>query len=427
MSSRTSLPLLLALAVLLLANAVGAAAHPTGTTKADLSTNNGVAAYLKSKGFDPAGFVIQRGSLNYAGTHCPGRSWNCTKRKKVVQLGAGNHGKNVADCEPNGTMTKTANSGATTVTCVVVQSATSGKNDARCSLGAREKASVVLDCRIEQTNVNGDNVARVKQRSNQDDGANQRATLNSLVRQTNGAGDNRSDVKQTIDQSSHDVAMVSVPTQNQEGRFSGRVEQSSETGSNVSNLAQKLHQSGKASGGSNIVQRQFGDHFGDVDQTNGSVEDANARSKSKSKAKSKSFSRSQAHQSEHQRLKGPGEQIQIGPQFCCSTQLGGDDKHTQVQIRQDSKQTASQDDAEQSISLTGKCTTVGDCGIRHSARNDEDSIKVRERCSGTAEAPCTLFVQTTCGAQPYESLRYLHNSPVCVSGDETPSTTKRRR
>jgi hypothetical protein len=420
MSSRTSLPLVLVFASFLLATAVGAAAQPARSAQADLSTSNGVAAYLRSQGIDPTGFVVQRGARNYAGPNCPGRRWTCTKRKKVVQLG---HGKNLADCGPGGTLTVSPNA----ISCVVVQSSTGGKNDARCSLNGGDATPIVLDCRIEQTNVNGDNIARVKQRSDQDEGADQRATLNTFVKQTNGAGDNRSDVKQTIDQSSHEIVMAN-PAQNQEGRFSAQIAQTSATGGNVSELAQRLDQSGKARGGSNIVQRQFGNQSGDVDQTNGETPDIQSRSGWK--RKSKSFSVARADQSERQRLKGPGQQTQIGPQFCCATQLGGDSDRTDVRIRQESRQTASQDDADQTSTSTGTCTTVGDCGIRQRLSDDEDSIKVRETCSGSAGEPCSLEIVTTCQSRSDGHYGYSHNKPkpkkACVTGEEGPSVTKRR-
>src|SRR5512133_863623 len=415
MSRKTAL-LLPGLAILLLANSVGAAARPVGATRADLSTDQGVAAFLNVKGLNAKGFVIQRGQFNYAGSKCPGRKWNCTKKTKVVQVTSGTHGKNRLECDP-GTLTNT--------TCVVVQNASSGKNQARCSLDSRGVTPVVLTCQITQTNVDGDNIARIHQHVVQRDGPNQQATLNAQVTQTTGTGDNDSDVKQAIDQRSTEVSMANAPTQNQDGRFSAIIAQTSTSGSNDSHLVQDLDQSGKASGGLNIVQRQFGEGLGDVDQRIGSTEGSTAPTTSKHKSKSKhrdksksgSFSRSRARQSEHQRLKGPGQQIQIGPFSCCSTQLGGDPDRTRVRIRQDSKQTASQDSASQSQSLTGECTTVGDCGIRQFAQNNQDSIRVRQRCTAPPGGTCSLFVPTTCGPEG------------CTTGgsEGSPSSTSRKK
>jgi hypothetical protein len=416
MSRRIAL-LLLGLATLL-ASSVGAAARPAGTVQADLTTNEGVAAYLSSRGLSAKGFVIQRGRLNYAGPKCPGRKWKCTKKTKVVQVASGEHGRNRVDCD--GSLTQTTNA----ATCIVVQNSTSGKNKARCSLAARDVSPVVLTCQITQTNTDGDNVARVREKVAQRDGATQLATLNAQVMQTNGTGDNDSNVTQTIDQRSDELAMASAPTQNQESRFSGRIAQTSDSGSNDSRLIQKLDQFGKASGGTNVVQRQFNDGLGDVDQTIGDVGEPSATGNSKSRhkksrksKKSKSFSTSFARQTEHQRLKGPGQQIQIGPFACCSTQLGGDQDNTQTRIRQRSHQEASQPTAQQSISLEGTCTTVGDCGIRHRAQNNEDSIRVLQRCVAPEGGTCSLFVPTTCGSEGCSS----------GGGEGSASVTKRRR
>lgn len=399
MSRRIPL-LLLGLAAVVLASSVGAAERPVGTSQVVLSTNEGVAAYLSSRGLNAKGFVVQRGRLNYAGPKCPGRKWKCTKNTKVVQVASGKHGRNQVDCD--GSLTQTTNA----VTCIVVQNATSGKNKARCSLAARDVSPVVLTCQITQTNTDGDNIARVRERVAQRDGADQRATVNAQVTQTNGTGDNESDVNQRINQRSDEVAMTTVPTQNQEGRFSGRIAQTSDSGSNDSRLIQDLDQSGKASGATNIVQRQFSEGLGDVDQTIGEVDSESVTGQSKSKRKksgkskkSKSFSKSFARQTEHQRLQGPGQQTQIGPFHCCSTQLGGDQDRTQARIRQRSHQEASQATAVQSILLEGTCTTVGDCGIRHRAQNNEDLIRVLQRCVAPEGGTCSLFVPTTCGSE----------------------------
>jgi hypothetical protein len=425
MSTRAPLLLLLALAMFVLAGA-GGAANAAGTARADLSTNSGVAAYLRSQGVDSKGFVVQRGRLNYAGPNCPGRGWNCTRKTKVVQLSSSRHGENRHECGPNGTLT-TTNGTMKTIRCVVVQNTTSGKNRAKCELSARKHPNVVLECEITQANVSGDNVARIKERVSQKKGADQRARLTAVVTQTNGTGDNESDLKQTIDQKTDDLSLASAPNQNQEGRFSGRVTQTSEKGSNFSDLDQHLDQSGKARGSSTLVQRQFGDHFGDVDQTNGASNGpSSASTRSKSGSRSKIKSRSEAHQSERQSLKGPGQQIQIGPLFCCSTQLGGDPKKTSVSIRQESSQRASrkksgshrsssQPAADQQLTITGQCTTVGTCKVSQRGRNNVDSIKVRERCSGSGGSTCSLFVPTTCGASG------------CVTGDEETEVTGRRR
>src|ERR1044071_4104166 len=68
------------------------------TAQVDLSTRAGVVHYLATLGFDPSGFVIQRGRHNYAGPKCPGKGWSCTRSTRVVQIAtqAGNNAINNA-------------------------------------------------------------------------------------------------------------------------------------------------------------------------------------------------------------------------------------------------------------------------------------------------------------------------------------------
>jgi len=75
-------------AAIALVSASGAA---TGTVPAvatiDLSSKTKVHQYLRSIHVNPKGVVIQRGQRNYAGPHCPGKGWNCTTARRVIQIG----------------------------------------------------------------------------------------------------------------------------------------------------------------------------------------------------------------------------------------------------------------------------------------------------------------------------------------------------
>ena len=59
---------------------------PTTIELPNLATRAAVIRYVRSRGIDPTGLVIQRGARNYAGPNCPGKSWNCTRATKVVQI-----------------------------------------------------------------------------------------------------------------------------------------------------------------------------------------------------------------------------------------------------------------------------------------------------------------------------------------------------
>jgi hypothetical protein len=74
-------------AAIALLSASGAA---TGTVpavaKIDVSSKAKVHQYLRSIHVNPKGIVIQRGQRNYAGPHCPGKGWNCTTARRVIQI-----------------------------------------------------------------------------------------------------------------------------------------------------------------------------------------------------------------------------------------------------------------------------------------------------------------------------------------------------
>jgi hypothetical protein len=97
----------------------GAGANARHVAQVDLSTKQGVHAYLRSLGLNPARFVIQRGAFNYSGANCPGKKWTCTKATRVVQISTGAPGGNVATCTDAdcGTVVQSATSGGNTYTC----------------------------------------------------------------------------------------------------------------------------------------------------------------------------------------------------------------------------------------------------------------------------------------------------------------------
>src|SRR5215217_4473703 len=123
---RRVLTLAIAAAVIAVAggsSATGGVARPAA---ADLSTRQGAVSYLRSLGLSPDGFVVQRGTRNYAGPKCPGKGWTCTSSTRVLQISTA--GTNVGNC--NGT--NLSGSGAS-YSCAIVQEA-GGSNAATCTL-----------------------------------------------------------------------------------------------------------------------------------------------------------------------------------------------------------------------------------------------------------------------------------------------------
>jgi hypothetical protein len=136
----------------------------TGSGKLDLSTDKAVYAYLRSLGVNPATVVIQRGTRNYAGPNCPGRRWNCTTARRVIQIGTGPRRSSGAQrsLAPTNTVECTGvpmpTNTATAQTCVIVQmNATS--NTARC-VEKSDSPAVAQTCTITQTGADNDAYVR---------------------------------------------------------------------------------------------------------------------------------------------------------------------------------------------------------------------------------------------------------------------------
>src|SRR5436305_14985163 len=93
---------------------------------AKLSTRAGANLYLAQHGLSPRGFVIQRGTHNYAGPNCPGKGWTCTTSKRVLQVSSQAGHVNQADCSGVGIVTDQPGD------CEIVQRNTDGSNMATC-------------------------------------------------------------------------------------------------------------------------------------------------------------------------------------------------------------------------------------------------------------------------------------------------------
>src|SRR5713226_10737461 len=150
MRMRVGMALVAAAAATMLTSTAGATGGVAGSARVDLSTRTAVVKYLRSIGSDPAGVVIQRGAHNHAGASCPGKRWNCTSARRVVQISTSTKATNDASCTPG---TSTSNS------CVIVQ-AGPGDNNASCTL-AGAPAGATQSCSITQTNATGANNATV--------------------------------------------------------------------------------------------------------------------------------------------------------------------------------------------------------------------------------------------------------------------------
>jgi len=133
------------MAVVAVVAAVGLPAIPAAA--GELTDLESIQTYLSSIGVDPSDAIVQDGGLNYAGPSCPGGAWSCvTVTGPVVQMNSGgiNIFESTASDDPN--------------TCTVVQTNTTGTNDATCTLSTATNGTTQR-IRITQSNGSGANNA----------------------------------------------------------------------------------------------------------------------------------------------------------------------------------------------------------------------------------------------------------------------------
>jgi hypothetical protein len=214
---RRALTLAIAAAIIAVAGGSSAAGGVAQPAAADLSTRQGAVSYLRSLGLRPDGFVIQRGTRNYAGPKCPGKGWTCTTSTRVLQISTA--GTNVGNC--NGT--NLSGTGAA-YACEIVQE-TGGSNAATCTLTTDDSGdgtptgAITQNCTIKQKVLStgkktGKNTATITQRINAARAGTGCASLSLLatdlqcvngqsasIAQTNSSGPNEAYITQAVNQS----------------------------------------------------------------------------------------------------------------------------------------------------------------------------------------------------------------------------------
>ena len=145
------------------------APHVQAVAKIDVSSKAKVHQYLRSIHVNPKGVVIQRGQRNYAGPHCPGKGWNCTTARKVIQIAtaaqarAGRSfnatgGTNVASC------VKLTGSSQT---CSIIQVAGNGFSNKATVTQVIGQSGQTLNgtqgAQVTQTSTNGSNTVQLDQ------------------------------------------------------------------------------------------------------------------------------------------------------------------------------------------------------------------------------------------------------------------------
>ena len=424
--------------------------HAGNHPKFDLSTRAGAVGYLRSKGVDPNGVVIQRGTRNYAGPRCPGRAWTCTTAKRVVQIARTNSAtsSNQFTCTPS-----TGGSATAPNSCVVVQSSSGTDNNATC-------IEVVGDptgpesCQIFQSNTTGANNAYVKQSIAASTGTTQDATQKAEISQVNSGGSNNVQVNQDLKESSSvTVTGTANTTQTQDGHQTTSVYQHSDTGNNAAKVLQSLTLKASATGGGSITQNQ--DTAGSTPNTRAAVyqnsdEDVNnptstgtntaymfqTNDLNASASKATSLTQQQGsptngiqghavqasqgvssateNQKEHQTLgasqiKNAPLQTQYGPMWTGSPQ--GNNPNDTYTLTQSSDQNTSPESPHQLDAEYLNCETSGNCTGTQTASNDKQTFT--NTCS---DSDCNLSL--TISSAPDSTPDIC--SGDCGNGDEAP-------
>jgi uncharacterized repeat protein (TIGR01451 family) len=411
-----------AVALMVLAGS-GAAANGAGLAQPAWTVAK-AKSYMRSIGINPRSIVVQSGQRNYAGPRCPGKNWNCTRAKHVIQIS-----RSFTSVIANKFTCKGASAGtdAGTNKCVVVQIGTTADNDARCFLTDQvsKESNTSQTCEITQTNGTGRNFAWVVQDLRQYDAASETANQHATVKQTNRAGNNEVMATQTLIQSS--VFTAATLTQMQEARQAVGVDQHSGTGSNTSEIHQSLQLravvfsgQGAISQSQNITDAgpntlaevsQISDSGGRNDSTLQQYNrlEAQATSKKGPVVQKQGSLSGGLHGDVHQDSTGvsttssvqdedqiahattpPGTltQVQIGPLFCCGAGSSIGNGDNSVTISQTGHQES--DGGSQTNIAEASCRSSGTCGTHQHKDNNVDSLTVDDSCEGSVESPCII-------------------------------------
>jgi hypothetical protein len=163
----------------------------------------------KNYSINPKKVVIQKGARNYAGPKCPGKGWNCTKARQVIQYslhhddddGEPNYnGRNRFACSSSygGTGSQDNNPNDGQVSCFVIQiRSTPGHNAAACVQETNSRPVVTQTCDIEQFTPKGNNFALIDQSvSRRDTGGEQEVLQKAFLDQSAIEGSNLASIDQ---------------------------------------------------------------------------------------------------------------------------------------------------------------------------------------------------------------------------------------
>jgi hypothetical protein len=206
----------------------------------DLSSRQAIGRFLRSVGIRQRGIVVQRGLRNYAGPRCPGKRWNCTTARRVVQVGWSTHG---------GPVNKTECFNAS---CEIVQIAPpNADNEAKCDqdTGANQV------CRIKQ--IGHTNLATVVQKILQKNQPVREGQQKAFVDQTASGSSNTANVTQDIVQHTNVRSAGAIMQSLLADQFADVLQNGSGGVANTANTVQNLKQDavGRATGQTTPIQQ----------------------------------------------------------------------------------------------------------------------------------------------------------------------------
>lgn len=324
----------------------GSASGNRGPLVPRLSGHAAATQYLRSLGIRARGVVIQRGLRNYAGPHCPGARWNCTRGHRVLQIAAAPNASNVYEC---------TGSPSSTDSCVIVQSSSKAQNSATCT---QKDAASSQSCSITQVNGSGKNVATVTQvstQSGQGDGP-QSAVQSAAVTQRNVSGANSAAVSQQVSQSLSSASATLGQQQTNDQTYSILQTDPSGTATSCPSAAGP----NTATASQSVSQTATGSSVGPASGSQLQISNLTGHSDQCSTGKSTSDNTQSESQNETVPSGSTVTQTQIGPFRCCSSQ--GTNPKDQFSISQSSSQNAS----EAAQEMEGTCVTSGTCDLAQS-------------------------------------------------------------
>jgi hypothetical protein len=393
------------------------------------ASRQAVVRYLRSLGLRQRGLVVQRGLRNYAGPKCPGKRWNCTTARRVVQLGWSTHGGpvNKAECFA--------------ASCEIIQVAPNADNDAKC----QQETSPNQFCRIMQSGHT--NLATVVQKLLQKNVPIRAGQQKAFVEQAASGSGNTARVTQDVVQHTNLRSAGAIAQRLQADQFVDVNQSGSSGAANTADTFQHLKQDAvaRATGQMSPIDQRINDQDldtstprntsavidqdsdtgantatrrqaheinatalavrGDITQVQGSADgglaglsDDDVHQSSTGTASSTNQQTKQLSLSATTSPPGQVSQAQNDPAECCSQQIGA--ANSVFTLGQSSTVLASDAGADQTVRLIADLQTTGTATVQQTT-NVDGEVRT-DTCTGTT---CQQEIETGSDTPPQTIVR----------------------